>query len=106
MRIRVRPAAARLGIVAMGLLIWEAGARWFGDPLFISPPSRVAAALFQLAHDREVGHLPGEGRESAERAFVCGLLAGLESRHELEAEVALVDVWREAKKKELFRFLE
>jgi ABC-type nitrate/sulfonate/bicarbonate transport system permease component len=51
---RVRPAAARLGIVAMGLLIWEAGARWFGDPLFISPPSRVAAALFQLAHDREV----------------------------------------------------
>ena len=39
------PGVARLGVVALILLVWEIAARWFIDPLFISPPSRVFASL-------------------------------------------------------------
>ena len=37
------PASSRLGAVALLLIAWEIAARWFIDPLFISPPSRVLA---------------------------------------------------------------
>ena len=43
-----------IGIVAVALLAWELGARLFGDPLFVSPPSRVVPALLQLAHNKEI----------------------------------------------------
>jgi ABC-type nitrate/sulfonate/bicarbonate transport system permease component len=39
------PGVARLGVVFLILLVWEIAARWFIDPLFISPPSRVFASL-------------------------------------------------------------
>jgi NitT/TauT family transport system permease protein len=39
------PGVARLGVVILLLLAWEIAARWFIDPLFISPPSRVFASL-------------------------------------------------------------
>jgi len=39
------PGVVRLGVVFLLLLIWEIAARWFIDPMFISPPSRVIAAL-------------------------------------------------------------
>ena len=39
------PGVARLGVVVLILLVWEIAARWFIDPLFISPPSRVLASL-------------------------------------------------------------
>ena len=42
------PAVARLGIILLLFLIWEAAARWFVDPLFISPPSRVLMSLGTL----------------------------------------------------------
>ena len=35
----------RLGVIVLILLVWEIAARWFIDPLFISPPSRVFASL-------------------------------------------------------------
>jgi ABC-type nitrate/sulfonate/bicarbonate transport system permease component len=35
----------RLGVVALILIAWEIAARWFIDPLFISPPSRVLLSL-------------------------------------------------------------
>ena len=35
----------RLGIVIVIFIGWEIAARWFIDPLFISPPSRVLASL-------------------------------------------------------------
>jgi NitT/TauT family transport system permease protein len=38
----------------MFLIAWEAGARLFGDPLFISPPSKVAVAMFQFLRDKDV----------------------------------------------------
>lgn len=39
------PGVVRLGVVVLILLIWEIAARWFIDPMFISPPSRVFASL-------------------------------------------------------------
>ncbi len=39
------PGVVRLGVIALILLLWEITARWFIDPMFISPPSRVFASL-------------------------------------------------------------
>jgi ABC-type nitrate/sulfonate/bicarbonate transport system permease component len=39
------PGIVRLGVVIVMLLVWEIAARFFMDPLFISPPSRVFASL-------------------------------------------------------------
>jgi NitT/TauT family transport system permease protein len=39
------PGVVRLGVVMLLLIAWEIAARWFIDPLFISPPSRVFMAL-------------------------------------------------------------
>ena len=39
------PGVARLGVIVLILLVWEIAARWFIDPMFISPPSRVFASL-------------------------------------------------------------
>ncbi len=39
------PGVARLGVIVLILLLWEMAARWFIDPMFISPPSRVFASL-------------------------------------------------------------
>ena len=39
------PGVVRLGVVIVILLVWEIAARFFMDPLFISPPSRVVEQL-------------------------------------------------------------
>ena len=39
------PGMVRLGIVIVIFIGWEIAARWFMDPLFISPPSRVFSSL-------------------------------------------------------------
>ena len=39
------PGVVRLGVVVLILIAWEIAARWFVDPLFISPPSRVLLSL-------------------------------------------------------------
>jgi NitT/TauT family transport system permease protein len=39
------PGVVRLGVVIVILLVWEIAARFFMDPLFISPPSRVVQQL-------------------------------------------------------------
>jgi ABC-type nitrate/sulfonate/bicarbonate transport system permease component len=53
-RTMLHPAVARLGIVGAILVAWEAGARMFGDPLFISPPSRVLVAMVHLVKEKDV----------------------------------------------------
>jgi len=40
----------RLGVVVLMLIAWEIAARWFIDPLFISPPSRVLLSLGTVWH--------------------------------------------------------
>ena len=44
----------RLGVVALLLIAWEIAARWFIDPLFISPPSRVLLSLGAVWHTNGV----------------------------------------------------
>jgi NitT/TauT family transport system permease protein len=49
----LHPAVARLGIIGAIFVAWEAGARMFGDPLFISPPSRVLVAMVHLVKEKD-----------------------------------------------------
>jgi ABC-type nitrate/sulfonate/bicarbonate transport system permease component len=44
----------RLGAVVLLLIAWEIAARWFIDPLFISPPSRVLLSLGTVWHTNGV----------------------------------------------------
>jgi NitT/TauT family transport system permease protein len=46
--LRRHPALARLLAIAGLFLFWEAAARWWIDPIFLSPPSVVAASLGEL----------------------------------------------------------
>src|SRR6266481_9778812 len=45
---------ARLIVVAALFVLWEMAARWFVDPLFLSPPSRVIASLDAVFNTRGV----------------------------------------------------
>ncbi len=47
-KLRRRPWIARLAIIAVLFGVWEIAARFFVDPLFLSPPSRVIASLAAL----------------------------------------------------------
>ena len=44
-RIIAAPGFARVGVIVAMFAVWEIAARWFVDPLFLSPPSRVIASL-------------------------------------------------------------
>lgn len=46
--LRRSPALARLLVVVALIFLWEAAARWWIDPIFLSPPSRVVAELDEL----------------------------------------------------------
>lgn len=52
----IAPGYARLLVVAVVLVAWEAYARLFGDPLFVCPPSAVFAALPPLFGDSKIVH--------------------------------------------------
>ncbi len=43
-----RPWVARLAVIALLFGVWEIAARYFVDPLFLAPPSRVIASLGAL----------------------------------------------------------
>lgn len=43
-----RVGVARLAVIAAALLFWEAAARWWVDPQFLSPPSRILLAMPSL----------------------------------------------------------
>jgi ABC-type nitrate/sulfonate/bicarbonate transport system permease component len=44
-RLIVDPGFARVGVIVVMFAVWEIAARWFVDPLFLSPPSRVIVSL-------------------------------------------------------------
>jgi NitT/TauT family transport system permease protein len=48
------PGIARLGVVAALFLLWEVAARWWVDPMFLSPPSRVIGSLDAVFNTRGV----------------------------------------------------
>ncbi|HUZ75667.1 MAG TPA: ABC transporter permease [Stellaceae bacterium] len=45
---KLGPGTARVGVIILLLILWELGARLFGDPLFMSPPSDVVVSLVGL----------------------------------------------------------
>ncbi|TMJ75995.1 MAG: ABC transporter permease [Alphaproteobacteria bacterium] len=47
-----RPWVARIAVVVLLLALWEVAARWWVDPMFVSPPSRVVASLPTLFDTR------------------------------------------------------
>ncbi len=51
---KLGPGVARLGVIILLLILWEVGARLFGDPLFMSPPSDVVVSLIGLADNLPV----------------------------------------------------
>lgn len=50
------PGMVRTGVILLMLVVWEVLARLFGDPLFVSPPSKVVVAIFQILQDPGVVH--------------------------------------------------
>jgi ABC-type nitrate/sulfonate/bicarbonate transport system permease component len=49
-----RPGLVRLAVVLALFLLWEAAARWWIAPMFLSPPSKVIANLGALFETRNV----------------------------------------------------
>jgi ABC-type nitrate/sulfonate/bicarbonate transport system permease component len=72
-----RPWVARLLVVALALLLWEIAARWFVDPLFLSPPSRVVASLGPLFETRGITAALQITLFELATAFVIAVAAGL-----------------------------
>jgi ABC-type nitrate/sulfonate/bicarbonate transport system permease component len=48
------PGVARLGVVLLLFVAWEIAARWFVDPMFLSPPSKVLFAFDDVLATRGV----------------------------------------------------
>jgi ABC-type nitrate/sulfonate/bicarbonate transport system permease component len=54
-RARVRrPWLARIGVILLLFCLWEIAARWWVDPMFMSPPSRVFMSLEAVLDTRGV----------------------------------------------------
>lgn len=72
-----RAGVLRLGVVAAFVLIWEAAARSFGNPLFIAPPSATLVAAAGLLHDPDVLRALAAALAELAIAFVIAVVAGL-----------------------------
>jgi ABC-type nitrate/sulfonate/bicarbonate transport system permease component len=48
------PLIARIGLIVILLCFWEIAARWWIDPMFLSPPSRVFTSLQTVFETRGV----------------------------------------------------
>jgi NitT/TauT family transport system permease protein len=59
------------------LLLWEVAARWFIDPQFISPPTRVFAAIPQLFVDPQVARAIGTSFVELALAFAIAVVLGV-----------------------------
>ena len=49
-----RALVARIGVVILLFILWEIAARWWVDPMFLSPPSRVLMSLQAVFDTRGV----------------------------------------------------
>lgn len=71
-----RPAWLRLFYLLLFLLVWEAGARLYNNPLFLSPPSEVAAALVTILSDGGVLHALAQALFEILVAFFLSVVIG------------------------------
>jgi ABC-type nitrate/sulfonate/bicarbonate transport system permease component len=68
---------ARLGVILALLAVWEVAARWWVDPLFLAPPSRVVMALGRVIGTRGVPGALGITLYELGIAFVLSVAIGL-----------------------------
>jgi len=69
--------AARCGVIALAVVLWEVLARWLGNPLFVAPPSTTVVATIALLHDPDVVHALLAALRELATAFVIAVVAGL-----------------------------
>jgi len=75
--VRAHPGAARFGVIALAVVVWEVLARWFGNPLFVAPPSTTLVATIALLHDPQVVHALLAALRELATAFAIAVVAGL-----------------------------
>ena len=68
--------AIRWWTIAGLIVLWEVAARWFGDPAFVAPPSRVVLALPGLFADPKVAAALGMAGLEMVIAFVLAVIVG------------------------------
>jgi len=76
-RLAARPFAARLLVIAILLVIWEIAARWFVDPLFLAPPSKVALGIGSVFATKGVPAAIGITLLEVSAAFAIAVAVGL-----------------------------
>jgi NitT/TauT family transport system permease protein len=74
---RLSPGMARILVILAMVATWEVGARCFGDPLFVAPPSQVAVALVGLLGVRGVMIAVGMALLELVVAFAVAVVLGV-----------------------------
>jgi NitT/TauT family transport system permease protein len=74
---RLGPGVARVMVIIGLVILWEVGVRLYGDPLFLSPPSQVVGALFDLFSNQPVMRALGITLWELVAAFALSVAIGL-----------------------------
>ena len=72
-----RPGLARHLVIVALFVVWEIAARWFVDPLFLAPPSKVIASFGALFTTRGIPAALGLTLYELAVAFVIAVAIGL-----------------------------
>jgi ABC-type nitrate/sulfonate/bicarbonate transport system permease component len=72
-----RPAWVRVAYILLALLLWELVARFYADPLFVSPPSEVARAIVDILADGGVVRALEVALIEIAAAFALSLVVGI-----------------------------
>lgn len=75
--LRIGPGKTRLIVIIGLVIVWEVTARFWGDPLFTSPPSDVVVALVSFINEPEVLRALETTLYELVTAFVIAVAAGL-----------------------------
>ena len=74
---RLGPGLARLVVIIGLVILWEIGVRLYGDPLFLSPPSQVVVALWEILGNQPVIRALGTTLYELVVAFALSVVVGL-----------------------------
>lgn len=72
-----RPGMGRISVIVVLLLLWEAAGRWWLDPLFVAPPTRVIAQFGVLLSTKGLVAALYMTLVELVVAFVIGALIGI-----------------------------
>lgn len=71
------PLAGRIAVIALVLVIWEIGARLWGDPLFVCPPSAVLGGIVTITHNGKIDSALSTAFFELLAAFALAVIAGI-----------------------------